>query len=331
MSSMDKSRAGALYTEPARAALQAFPIEAHDLALVAVSENITFRVTDTLDGAAYVLRLHRPGYHTLEELNSELMWTRALAGAGIKAPVPVPAKDGRFYISVFIPGEAQRRLAGLAHWTEGELLSNVLKRDADVFAKQACFFSLGAIVASMHNQADSWRPPEGFIRHHLDSDGLMGETPFWGRFWEHPALTEGERQILLNARKKVRAKLAELGKDNYSVIHADLHPGNVLANGSALTVIDFDDAGWGWHLYDMAVALVHYQGDPYFQTFKTAFGQGYRTRRELAEEALALLPMFLMIRDMVTIGWFYQRPEIDASTRFETLRARAVRSAAEFV
>lgn len=320
-----------MFTEPAHAALQAFPVEAHGLTLVAVSENITFRVTDARDGAAYVLRLHRPCYHTLKELNSEQIWTRALADAGIQTPISVPAKDGRFYISVLSPGEAQRRFAGLAHWTEGELLSNVLKGDADVFAKQARFFSLGAIVASMHNQASNWRPPEDFIRHHLDSDGLMGETPFWGRFWEHPALTEAEQRILLNARQKVHAKLAELGRDNYSVIHADLHPGNVLANGNALTVIDFDDAGWGWHLYDIAVALVRYQSDPYFKDFKNAFVQGYRTHRDLAGEALALLPMFLMIRDMVTIGWLYQRPEIDASARFETLRARTVRAAAEFV
>ena len=40
----------------------------------------------------------------------------------------------------------------------------------------------------------------------------------------------------------------------YSMIHADMHPGNVLVDGDRLTVIDFDDAAWGWHAYDIAVA-----------------------------------------------------------------------------
>ena len=31
-----------------------------------------------------------------------------------------------------------------------------------------------------------------------------------------------------------------------------------------LAVIDFDDAGFGWHLYDLAVALIGYQDHPDF-------------------------------------------------------------------
>ncbi|HLY78646.1 MAG TPA: hypothetical protein VKQ70_04690, partial [Caulobacteraceae bacterium] len=80
---MDKAEARRVFTPAASQALKAFPIEPTGLELVALSENVTFRVTDRRDGAAYVLRLHRPGYHTLGELNSERIWTRALADAGI--------------------------------------------------------------------------------------------------------------------------------------------------------------------------------------------------------------------------------------------------------
>ena len=44
----------------------------------------------------------------------------------------------------------------------------------------------------------------------------------------------------------------------YSVIHADMHPGNIVVDGDRLTVIDFDDAGFGWHQYDIATALTHW-------------------------------------------------------------------------
>jgi len=44
--------------------------------LISRSENVVFRV-DTRDGKAYALRVHRPGYHTLAELESEPIWTAA--------------------------------------------------------------------------------------------------------------------------------------------------------------------------------------------------------------------------------------------------------------
>ena len=50
--------------------------------LINVSENITFQV-DT-GGKKYVLRIHRPWYHTREELESELLWTNALRQSGVE-------------------------------------------------------------------------------------------------------------------------------------------------------------------------------------------------------------------------------------------------------
>jgi len=66
---MDNEAIGRTFTPAAEAALKSFPIDAQDLTLVSLAENVTFKVTDR-DGSAYVLRLHRPGYHTLDELVS---------------------------------------------------------------------------------------------------------------------------------------------------------------------------------------------------------------------------------------------------------------------
>src|SRR5690349_21075265 len=93
--SMDKEAIGRTFTPAAEAALTSFPIDAVDLTLVSLAENVTFKVTDRRDGGAYVLRLHRPGYHTLDELVSERHWIRGLAEAGIDVPSAVSAKDGR--------------------------------------------------------------------------------------------------------------------------------------------------------------------------------------------------------------------------------------------
>lgn len=320
---MDDLTVERTFMPAARAALEAFPIDAGDLTLVSLAENVTFRVSDRRDGAAYVLRLHRPGYHTLDELVSERDWIRALAEAGIEVPGAVRARDGREYVPVTIPATGELRFAGMARWTEGRLLSDVLAETEDQKVVERYFGQLGALTASMHDQASAWRPPPGFRRHALDADGLMGEAPHWGPFWDHRSLSAGERALLLEARGRMRIWLAGLRRDPsaYSLIHSDMHPGNILVDGERLTVIDFDDAGFGWHHYDIAVVLTYWQTKPNAAEIERAFLDGYRAVRRLPDDAAASIATFRLIRWMASIGWFHQRPELKRPAVFEERKA----------
>ena len=92
---MDRAAVEAAYAPAAHEALAEFGVVPIALELRHLAENVTFRVTGSNDTTAYVLRLHRPGYRTHEELVSERTWIRALDAAGIAVPSPVPAPDGR--------------------------------------------------------------------------------------------------------------------------------------------------------------------------------------------------------------------------------------------
>ena len=312
------------YAPAARQALAAFGVEPADLRFVHLSENVTFRATDMRDASQYVLRLHRPWYHDIAALRSEHLWTRALVQAGIAAPEPLLTSAGENFAQVEIAATGERRWAGLARWVEGELLGDVVARETDSAANARHFAHLGAIMAAMHNQATSWTPPDGFQRHALDADGLMGPEPFWGPFWDHPVFSAAERDMLLDTRDRLHAALTRYGKPlrTFSLIHADLHPRNVLVDGPRAAVIDFDDAGFGWHQYDLAVALVTYQDHPDFCMFRDACIAGYRSVRAISDDDLALLPMFLLIRDMAQMGWFHQRPELPRATALPRIKAR---------
>ena len=321
---MDKAEARRAFTPAAVEALKSFPIDPAPPELIALSENVTFRVVDRRDGSAYVLRLHRPGYHSLEALNSERVWTRALADAGVDVPIPIQTRDGSDYVAVNIVALDQQRQAGMTRWTDGELLADLLARNDDPAAPERYFEQLGAIEAAMHNQSSGWRSPAGFARHSVDRDGLMGDAPFWGPFWDHPVLSASERKLVVETRDRIRGAMDRLGRDPsiFGMIHADLHAGNLLVGEGRLTVIDFDDCGFGWHLYDIAVALYHQQSSRRFEALQDAFVRGYRTRRAIGDDALALIPMFLLVRGLAVIGWLLQRPEIDASRTIGAMKAR---------
>jgi len=311
------------FAPAAREALKAFPIEPDGLDLVSLAENVTYRVVDRRDGSAYALRLHRPWYHTHDELVSERAWIRALADAGIAVQMPMRTRDGQEYAAVTIPATGERRFAGLARWSTGRALADVLRETTDTRIAEQHFAELGAVTAALHNQAAAWRPPAAFIRNDLDADGFMGDAPHWGPFWDHKGLSDAERRLVLDMRSRLHAALGRLERQPavYSMIHADMHPGNVLIDGSGLTVIDFDDAAWGWHAYDIAVALVHQQG-PELAAFERAYIAGYRSVRPISDQVLALVPMFRLVRGLAQIGWYHQRPELKKSpARFEEVKA----------
>ena len=62
--------------------------------------------------------------------------------------------------------------------------------------------------------------------------------------------------------------------DAFGLIHADLHLENALFDGDAVRVIDFDDCGFGYWLYDLAVPLWdnRYRAD--YPAFRAALLEG---------------------------------------------------------
>lgn len=292
----------------AREALEAWPLTVANVERVSVSENIAFRVIDA-QAKSYVLRLHRPEYHNHAELVSEQTWTAALLDDGVDVPVVVKAADGRGYVPVDVADE--RRYAGLLEWVDGDTMAARIGngRETDV---RGSFSRLGGIMAVLHQQASGWTPPPDFTRHAFDADGLMGEQPFWGRFWESPHLDGSQRRRLDALRHRIHAMLREYAKDAsvYSLIHADLHAANVIVNGERLHVIDFDDAGFGWHAYDFAVALYHHQDDADYPAIRDALIAGYRQVRPVADDTVAMIPLFLLIRSLASIGWTAARSEL---------------------
>lgn len=302
---LDDAVARLRHERAAGAALQAWAITVARVVPVSISENIVFRV-EANDGRRYALRLHRPGYHSLSALRGEQTWTRALGAAGIDAPVAVPTRAGADHSQVEVDGE--QRYASLVPWVDGATLD--LSNGEDLGAG---FAKLGAIMASIHNHAVSWRVPRGFVRHAFDADGLMGPRPFWGRFWESPYLRADQRRRCEALRRRLHGHMARLPKRtwDYSLIHADMHPGNVVETGQGLHVIDFDDAGYGWHCYDFAVALSHHRSRPDFGRLRDGLFAGYRRCRRLPADAATLLPMFLLVRNLALIGWLADRPELD--------------------
>ena len=280
------------------------------------SENTVFRV-EGADGAAYALRVHRPGYHDLGELESEHVWTSDLAAAGISVPKTVETLDGSAYATVAFPESGETRHVGLVEWIDGTPLHQLLQdRDDDAeladVSRRTRRHHRGlprrhrAVVASARFPA----PCLGRSRDSSEND------PSGAVSGRSPTFPDADRARLLAIRNAMLASLSEFrrGPERYGMIHADLNLGNVLRAADRLVVIDFDDAGFGWFGFDLAVALwqqldvLHQR--PRFAMARDALFAAYARRRPDGEASLATVPLFLLMRTLMLLKWIEDRPEV---------------------
>tara|TARA_B100000686_G_scaffold310352_1_gene353076 strand:- start:264 stop:1259 length:996 start_codon:yes stop_codon:yes gene_type:complete len=297
----------------AEEAIKHWDVEVKSINLHLQSENTVFKV-EGLDGNTYALRIHRKGYHDLEELNSEHVWTSSLSNAGLLVPEAVVTRSGEAYKTVSFLNSSEYRYVGLVKWIEGTILNDLIL-DLEEKDVSDVYESLGKVVAKFHKATIAWEKPKDFKRHSFDTDGFLGSKPFWGRFWEAQNATTREREKLSLIRNNITESLSKLPKDinSFGMIHADLHSQNVLIQGKSLSVIDFDDSGFGWYGFDLAVAiwdrLDFTATGCHFDIAYKSLIRGYLEERPNAKDIIETIPTFLLMRTLMIIRWIEDRPE----------------------
>jgi Ser/Thr protein kinase RdoA (MazF antagonist) len=297
-------------TATAERAIRFWDLGESELTLVSRSENVVFKVERSAQ-PHYALCLHRPGYNTFNELRAECTWTEALSHAGIRVPRHRYTTANEPYAQVLLADTQQQLRVGMIEWIDGVSLGSLIDA-ADDDERLDYFRQLGGVIAQAHNQAVAWEAPSGFTRRRWDADGLMGADPLWGQFWRAPQLSHAQGKVFAQARAKMHSLLTDYGEPEaeFSLVHADLHPYNMLVDGVGIQIIDFDDCGYSWHLYDIAVALYNYRDHPQFTDIRDVLVAGYRAVRPLGGVSLDRLPVFFLIRSLVWLGWINGRPEL---------------------
>jgi Ser/Thr protein kinase RdoA (MazF antagonist) len=260
--------------------------------LIAARENQVYEMAGEAGRA--VLRLHRAGYQWEASIRSELWWCAALSGAGLPVPVPLSMPDGGTVLRL-----GPRRFASAVSWVEGAPLGAAGVPLPGGAAEQAArHHALGSLLARVHAASDGLTLPVWFARPRWDLAGLLGEEPNWGRFWEHPALSAAEAATAARARDALLGILPSGGP--IGLIHADVLRENVFVNGRSLTLIDFDDSGFGHRPYDLGTVLFQNLDEPALPAIAAALAEGYGTFRPLDA---GLLPAFTLMRCCASLGW----------------------------
>jgi Ser/Thr protein kinase RdoA (MazF antagonist) len=305
--------AGAAEAELAAAALARYSAHPSSrLEFVRHGENTTYRVLRP--EGDWALRLARPGYQSIDAIRSEIWWMRSLNEKGVATPAVIPGRDGDI-VQLVPHRDGSVRAAVAFTWVEGLPLPEVDSLGA--------WKRLGEIMAQIHEHGRRWRKPQGFVRPVWDVEALVGDRPRWGNPFPPGIWSAEDMRLLQAARVAVRERLHALGQseDRYGLIHADLGFENVLVRPDGSTVvIDFDDSGPSWYLYDLASALYPFEDQSGFAEREQALVAGYRSVGALPDERVQELRTLLMARRLATLGWTFTRAETAHAQRQKARR-----------
>ena len=272
----------------ADAALEKFGFNQYRLTLLQHLVNTTFRLD--CDRGRFLVRIHRARSRTA--VASELAWLEALVHeTTVSVQIPQRSLDGKMIVVGEQIGMPAPYPVTVLSWLEGQILPQDHRSPHH-------FYRLGQLVAKLHHHAQHWTPAFELDRPLYDSTSVLRTDNIFGEeAVTYKQLPEDVQEYLRRLHEQLQ-EVEQRGKspDQFGLIHSDLSFGNVLFTTEAVLPIDFDDCGFGYYLYDLAVILAGPWERPGFQQRCNALLHGYREICELPDEHLSLIPTLMAMR-----------------------------------
>ena len=86
---------------------------------------------------------------------------------------------------------------------------------------------------------------------------------------------------------------------------------NLLIDGGTIKVIDFDDCGFGWLMYDCATTVSFFEHRPEVPELTAAWLRGYRRVIDLPRVDEEEIPTFVILRRLLLVAWIGSHPRTE--------------------
>lgn len=277
-----------------------------EITLLNISENATYRLDHNTFSEPLILRVHRTGYHTRNGIKTELAWTKALqAEAKVETPQAVPSLNQELIETISTPALNEERFVVMFEFIPGD--------EPDENDLLEPFSRLGEIAAKMHQHAKTWQRPPYFERLVWNVETTIGANGNWGDWHDGPGLDAESIRVLEQMSDLIAKRLARFGDgpDRFGLAHADLRLANLLEHEGETRVIDFDDTGLTWFMYDFATAVSFMEDREDMPALIDSWVGGYRRVAPLSDEDVAEIPTFLMLRRLAILAWIGSHSETE--------------------
>lgn len=247
------------------------------------SSNFIFEVVTKQD--SYVLRFNSINERSVDLIKAEVEVLNYLNDNGFSVCKPLKSLTGNYYelvdsnLGTFI-AMVYKRIAGVM-FEYHEINEQQLK----LWGAE-----LGKLHSALQNQVQlhnrpNWQDLMGFIKEHIKNN----ETQ------------------LLNEYHKIYEALSKLpvNENNYGLIHFDFETDNIIFNNNEISIIDFDDMCVLWFAADILYAVRSMFANEKIDITNKDFNrfiESYKLHKEVSDEELTLLPLFMRFHRLYLIA-----------------------------
>lgn len=275
--------------------------------LLKYSENIIYKISFE-NAEAVVLRIHRPGYHTFDELESELIWMNEICSeTDLHLPKAFKGRNGKV-LQEIISSSGKKYFVSLISFLYGKAVGELKGNELIKSMKE-----IGEMTAKLHLQSVSRNDRPKLKRPCWDTNEFFGENAVWGHWYNYKGLSENDIKLFNDCQNKIITSLDKYGRtsEHYGLIHADLHFFNIISDGKKSQIIDFDDCGYGFYLYDLGCTLVTYSEN--LDELTKAWLEGYEKIRTLENSDKDMIPAFILLRRIIRLAWLSTHSDSDTA------------------
>ncbi|MFH0766573.1 MAG: phosphotransferase [Bacillota bacterium] len=280
-----------------------FDVELKDLFKVGGFENFIYGYKKSEE--EFILRISHSSHRTYEELLAELDFVNYLAVHHANVSIPIVSKEKNLVEKIDIKN---------SYFTVSSYIKAKGERPTPEYFNENFFFNYGRTIGNFHRLAKKYHPRNSTIkRFKWDGDPL---------FINARSYLLDTDEIIYNRFTELIKKLNQLPitKENYGLIHTDIHIGNFFTKDDQLCVFDFDDCAYMWFISDIAIALFYYldfsmrdetheKENAHF--FMTHFMKGYLTENKLSYEDMSMMQDFLKLRELVLYIVLYRSVDME--------------------
>ncbi len=297
--------------ELAEKALTHYSIKVSKIKFINHGENTTFKITDSRK-KNYLLRICRQDYHTVDALNEELQWLKKLSHQ-FQVPIPVPSKKKKLLEWASTELLPEGRHTALFNWTDGVFLST--KKSSKNKMKEHHMVSLGRLIGELHNHETTHG--KVIYRNFWTVEGLVGRKAKFGSIDHITQATPAQQKLISRTRRSLWTSMKKFEKKyphKQGLIHADLHFGNLVFNKKDIALIDFDDSGFGFFAYDLAIPIVSVTHSKFLSEkekvlFRKAILEGYKQIQPWTADDERFLDQCMLARKLLMLGWLNSRSD----------------------
>jgi Ser/Thr protein kinase RdoA (MazF antagonist) len=271
------------------AVLEAYGLTGFTFESINHEYNSTFALVGPA-GERFALRINVNSNKSLGNLNAEVEWVRKIKN--VRVPEPLVRLDGGFVSQIWHEASGRALDCVVYSWLEGD------EPGDEPTLEQV--YAMGAAMAQLHDGSVGFQfSPEAFLPDYNDF--------FWGAadhlLSDVSELSAQEKSLVMAVKNRIEQVLAALfSASEPQPIHADLHPWNVMWLDGELAVFDFDDAGMGLPIQDLATSLYYLDTAEQDQ----ALLDGYRSVRPLPEHTSDQLNLLLIQRRILLLNYLYE-------------------------